>query len=166
MPFNTAEGRRELEEMGREIVSLLVRQYQETLTRNRKVATRKTVESVTGEADVTTNEVNIKITANQSLFFIISGRRRGAKLPVRRVGDRFELFPDLQEWKVAVGFRGNDYVLARAISEKGIEGVPITNMVLDAVGDDVRRIVSTTLARVLGAAAANEIRESFRQIRV
>lgn len=166
MLFDDSDSLLELENLGREIISILVGEYRSTLLRFRKVATRKTFESIAGESDVTTNEVVIKIKANESLLFIISGRRKGAKLPVRKVGDRFELFPDLQEWKVAVGFKGNDYILARAISEKGIKGIPITDMVLEAVQDEITRLITERLARATLNNIANEIRQSFRQASV
>lgn len=164
MLLDDPQAKKALADMSGEIIRLLVEQYRAELIKVRKVVTRKTYESIAGRDDVTTNKVLIQITANESLFFIISGRRRGAKLPVRKVGDRFELVPDLQEWKVAVGYRGSDYVLARGISERGIEGIPITTMVLDATRDKIRVIVTESLARIFAESVANDIRMSFRQI--
>lgn len=111
--------------------------YRDELLRNRKFATRKTYNSIDYEIEITHRQIRIVITANQSLLFIESGRRRGAKLPVKNVGGRFELVDELQEWVEAVNYTGSHYLLARGISLRGIKGVPITDMVLKRISKDI-----------------------------
>ena len=153
---------RGLEQVGQEVISILLSEYRETLIQYKKVATRKTIESLIGDQDVTTNSLVIKIRARESLFFIISGRRKGAKLPVRKVNGRFELVPELREWKIAVGYRGSDYVLARGISERGIRGVPITSIVLKNVQDKVNELILRRFAAIVQEETVERIKTGFK----
>ena len=153
---------RALEQIGQEVLTILLNEYRETLTQYKKVATRKTIESLRGEQDATTNRIILKVTANESLFFIISGRRKGARLPVRKVGDKFELVTELQEWKVAVGYRGADYILAKGISERGIKGIPITSIVLQNKKQKILELITRRFADISQEALVNTIKTGFR----
>lgn len=151
-----------LQQIGQEVINILLEEYRTTLIQYKKVATRKTIQSLRGDQDATTNKVIIKINANESLFFIISGRRKGAKLPVRKVNGQFELVPELREWKVAVGYRGADYILAKGISERGIKGIPITSIVLEKVQDRINELILRRFAVIVRDQAINQIKTGFR----
>jgi hypothetical protein len=112
------------------IGSILISKYRDVIKRTKKVATGKTIAGIKIEGSTTGITASIKVIAPKSLQHIEKGRRKGAKLPVRKVGDRFELVPALEEWKRAVGYKGSDYMLAKGISERGIKPTPITQNVI------------------------------------
>lgn len=114
--------------------------FKEELIRNKKFATRKTVNSIEYEVIINANSISVKIFSNISLVFIESGRRKGAKLPVKKTANGFELVDELKEWVEAVNFTGSYFLLARKISERGIKGVPITDLVLQRIGKDIDRM--------------------------
>lgn len=151
-----------LEQVGQEILNNLLDEYRTTLIQNKKVATRKTIESLRGDQDATENRIILKINANESLLFIISGRRKGAKLPVRKVSGRFELVPELREWKIAVGYRGADYILAKGISERGIEGIDITAMVIEKTRNKINELILKRFAAMVRDQAVDQIKTGFR----
>lgn len=135
--FEAATYRNEVET----IAKLVQQEYRDELRRNRKYVTRKTYNSIDYEIEIKDGCIRIGIYANESLLFIESGRRKGAKLPVKKTVNGFELVDELQEWVEAVRFTGSYYLLARAISKKGIKGVPITDLVLQRIGADVDRML-------------------------
>lgn len=127
--------------LGQKVGILYVDEYKGVLTDYKKVATARTIRSISYEIIIRSNGVRIKIQADKGLFFIESGRKKGGKLPVRKTADGFELFPRLQEWVEAVGYGGSHYLLAKGISERGIKGIPITEIVLQQIAQEVDRLV-------------------------
>lgn len=154
----------ETKSLGDWIVDRLVREYKLVLLENRKVATAKTFQSIRGESSTTENKAIARIYARESLTFIQSGRRPGAKLPVQRTADGFELVPLLQEWVRAVGFTGNYYLLARKIAERGIKAVPITAIVLERTRTEILERIQQETVQQLSQKVFAEIRASFRAI--
>lgn len=146
------------------IITLLVDEYQAVLLENRKFATRKTYNSIRGDRTTTSNRSVIRIYADKALDFIISGRRPGARLPVVKVGDKFELVPELKEWVRAVGFQGPPYLLARKIAERGIKGVPITAIVLQRTEQKIRDMIGEFYAEQMRRQIVEDIRISFKGI--
>ncbi len=133
--------------LGEKVGTLYVEAYQDVLSEYRKVATGKTIKSISYRITLLPNGVNIKIQADKGLFFIQTGRRKGAKLPVRKTATGFELFPQLQEWVEAVGYTGSHYLLARSISEKGIKGIPITEIVIQQLAQQVNALILQTIGQ-------------------
>jgi len=141
----------ETDEMVREISVILEDELKGILVQYKKLATKKTYNSVRPESDVTINRANIKVFALESLQFIVSGRRPGAKLPVRKNGDQFELVPELQEWVRAVSFTGSYFLLARSIARRGIKGIPVVDLMMEKARPkimDVIRIRTIDAARI------------------
>lgn len=66
---------------------------------------------------------------------------------MRKVGGKFELFPNLKEWKDAIGFGGPDFLLARAIAKNKREPVDVAGKTLEVYeslyGKDLRKTLLT-----------------------
>lgn len=132
------------------------------LLRNGKRATGKTIESIRGETEATATSIKIRIKGKKSLLFVITGRRKGAPLPVRKVGSRFELFPELKAWKQAIGFSGADFLLARAISKKGIPPLPLPSLIVQENRSLIISEITQIYVREVGQVAGNIVRQNFR----
>lgn len=144
-----------------EIVTLLEQTYKSVLVENRKVATRRVLNSIKGQFQEQAKGAIIKILADQGLFYIESGKRANTKLPVRKVGDKFELFPRIQEWRDVVGFGGSDYQLAKAIAKKARKGVPITEIVLQRALPQIRLLVRQWLRNEFTNFFVAEVRKIY-----
>lgn len=105
--------------------------YREVLKKYKKVATGRTIRSIEPGHRITETGFVAYVEANIGLFYIQSGRRKGAKLPMEKRGGSWYLKPRLELWKQAVNFGGPDFLLARAISRKGIKGIDITGEVIE-----------------------------------
>ena len=143
------------------IGTLFVDEYQQTLVKARKVATRKTIISIDYELTITSTFVKVTITADKSLLFIEKGRRKGAKRPVKKVGDKFELVEPLQEWVRAVGYTGSEYLLAKGISERGIEPTKITEIVVERIDKELRELLNEYAAEKMTAYLDARLSEIF-----
>lgn len=121
---------------------LLVDTIKGQLVDARKVATKRTINSIQYEIAIQGDNIKITITADKSLLFIESGRRKGAKLPVKNVNGKFELVDRLQEWVDAVGYTGSHYLLAKGISERGIKPTNIINAAVDKISDEISDLLA------------------------
>lgn len=101
------------------------------LKKNDKIATGKTAQSIRTEAEVTDKGIEISVYAGGGMEYIIKGKPANTKLPVRKVGNRFELFQDIKDWKAVRGFRGSDFVLARAIAANKQDPIDIPGETLE-----------------------------------
>lgn len=146
------------------IGDLLKKAYQLVLLENKKFATKKTFNSIEYEFEVLTTGIKVSIYAAESLVFIESGRRRGAKLPVQKTPNGFELVFELQEWVDEVGYTGSHFYLAKLISERGIKGVPITDLVLKKIADDLDELVLSLYAGALKEFIQKEIQSIFKDV--
>lgn len=143
---------------------ILVSSIKETLKLFRKVATRKTIRSVRYEVEIGNGKATVTVWAEKSYQYILSGRRKGAKRPVRKVGNKFVLVQELLEWTKAVNYTGSHYLLAKGISERGIKGVPITKIALGKVEKEVIEIITKYVSEGLAKGAADSFREQFKDL--
>lgn len=96
------------------------------LRQNKKIVTARTARSVRAETIVEGPAViSVNSIGSGGLPFIISGKRPNTKLPVRKIGNSFELVPELKDWAKTVGFSGPDFVLAREIAKNARRPVDI-----------------------------------------
>ena len=144
------------------VIDLLIREIELELKARKKVVTGRTLKSLTGVSDESFRRAFIKVLSDPSLGYIISGRRKGAKYPGEVVDGKFELFPEVREWKEKVGFGGTDFVLARAISENGIKPTPIIQTVLARVQQRVYDIILDEWTEEVRTEVFSDIRQSFR----
>lgn len=142
-----------MDDIGLIIANILANGYRDVLTRKGKVATRRTINSITPGQRIRSEGVTAYIIADRGLFFIQSGKRANTKLPVRKVSGGFELVPRLKEWSDAVGFGGSDFMLARAIAKKSRAGIDITGQVLN----ENMKIITDTI----GMASTDEIKKQI-----
>jgi hypothetical protein len=157
-------GEQTAREIGLEAVIRLEQAVVNQLIINKKVATRKTVRSVYGEVSTSTNRILARIYANKSLLFIVRGKRAGTKLPMFKRGGKWFLFPEIKDWKLAVGFRGPDFLLARAIARNKIDGVPIIANVIREQKPIIIQMARNKFLERVGAQYINDVRGEFRSI--
>lgn len=102
------------------------------LARKQKIVSGKTAQSIRNELLTRSSDLlEMGSFGGEGMQYIIEGKRAGTKLPVRKVGDHFELVQALKDWKSLVGFKGSDYLLAKAIAENSRQGVDIPGMAAD-----------------------------------
>lgn len=101
------------------------------LRRNDKVVTANTSKSIRGETKHTKEGIDIYIYGSGGLKYIMEGKPANTKLPVKKVGNTFELLGSLKDWKAIRGFQGSDFVLARAIARNKREPIDIAGQTLD-----------------------------------
>lgn len=101
------------------------------LRKQDKVVTGKTARSIRGETKRSKQGIDIYIYGSGGLKYIIEGKPANTKLPVKKVGNTFELLGSLKDWKNIRGFRGSDFVLARAIARNKIEPIDIAGQALE-----------------------------------
>ena len=130
-----------------------------SLQKNKKVVTGSTARSVEARTELAQNTSfgNIVTTGGGGLPFFTKPKPPNTKLPLKKVGDRFELVPDLKDWKASVGFGGNDYVLARAIAKNPRPAVDIATEAQKIFLKRAGAILPAALAVLIG----KELKEDF-----
>lgn len=86
------------------------------LQRMEKVVTGKTANSIRTELKETQTGYELLQYGGESVRYLIEGKPANTKLPVQKVGDKFELFQSIKDWKAILNLEMSDYVLARAIA--------------------------------------------------
>lgn len=87
-----------------------------TLQQADKKVTGRTAQSIR-TAVVETNEgYDLEQYGGQWVKYIIEGKPANTKLPVKKVGDKFELVQPLKDWKAVKGLAIPDFLLARSIA--------------------------------------------------
>lgn len=141
---------------------VIVESVKDTLRLFRKVATRKTIRSIRYEVSIKEGIATVSIWAIEEYRYILSGRRKGAKRPVRKVGNKFVLVENLLEWTKAVNYTGSHYLLAKGISERGIKGIPITKIALQKVEKEIEQIITEYMRDGLAGLAREGLRNAYR----
>ena len=101
------------------------------LKQNDKIATAQTAQSMRAENKRTKEGAEILVYGAGGLKFIMNGKPANTKMPVRKVGNEFELLGSLKDWKAVRGFQGSDFLLARAIARNKKEPIDIAGETLD-----------------------------------
>lgn len=121
------------QELAKQILAVYIKYYEIVLNEKGKIATRKTIESLTGDIKTGLTDINVKVITAVSLLYIEFGRRAGAKMPPSG---------SLDDWYAAVGIDPKlDYVIRRSIARKGIKPTPITQPVIDAAQGEIDELV-------------------------
>lgn len=131
------------------------------LRNNGKVVTGKTAQSIRGESERGKEGIDILIYGSEGLEYIISGKPANTKMPVKKVGGRFELLGSLKDWKAIVGFGGSDFLLARAIARNKQEPIDIPGQTLDIYN---QRYAQKNLAPLLSFAASRLGKQIINEI--
>ena len=124
------------------------------LKRNDKIATAKTAKSIRTDDERTDQFIDIGLYAGEGMEYIIKGKPPNTKLPVRKVGNKFELFQNIKDWKAVRNFRGSDFLLARAIARNRQEPIDIPAQTLEIFnelyGDKITSQLLGFYAQTLG----------------
>lgn len=125
------------------------------LKRLNKVVTAKTAKSVRVESQRTADSIESKVYAAGGMKYIVEGKPSNTKYPMRKVGDKWELVPELKDWKAIIGFGGDDFLLARAIAKKERAPVDVASESLtvfqELYGNKINRDLLTFTASKLGS---------------
>lgn len=148
--------------ISRRVLKILIAETERVLKEKKKVVTKTTIDSLTGETKETDTRAIITMLANESLQFIIQGRKKGAKYPGRVVNGKFEVFDELKKWKEVTGFEGSDFILAKTISEKGIKPVAIMFEVLANVEQQVYAVIQQEWNIEVSNDVVEDLIQSFR----
>jgi hypothetical protein len=116
------------------------RQTRSELMRARKFATGKTVKATRGQGlGGSRAAFRSKVTSSRSILYIAAGRRAGAKMPVKVVGQTkggksaFGPVDGLLEWFLALSIpRRLWFVIARSIARRGIRPLDIQKLAYKA----------------------------------
>lgn len=125
------------------------------LKRLDKVVSGQTAKSVRVDSERTEGAIESKVYAAGGMKFIVEGKKANTKLPMRKVGDRWELVPQLKSWKAIVGFGGSDYLLARYIAKNERAPVDVASETLtvfqELYGKQINSQLLSYAASQLGA---------------
>lgn len=99
------------------------------LQRLGKVVTAKTAKSVRVDSERKKDSITSKVFAAGGMKYIVDGKPANTKLPMRKVGNKWELVQELKDWKAVKKFDKKfdtpDYVLAKAIAENKRDPVDV-----------------------------------------
>ena len=129
------------------------------LQQNGKIVSGRTAKSVNAKTKFSSSvsEADINVSGDDGMKFIIEGKPAKTKFPVRKVGSRFELVPELKSWKALVGFGGSDFLLARSIANNPRAPVDLATPAQKIFLKRTEGILPEALARLIG----KEIKENF-----
>lgn len=127
----------------------MIGSIKKVLLQYRKVATKRTYNSLEKQVIKEGETYRVIIWSDVGMKYIITGRKKGGKLPVRKVGNKFELVPRLKAWAKAVFFTGSYYLLARKIARDGIKGIPIVEIAEadfeEKISSDIDKVAKTII---------------------
>lgn len=129
------------------------------LKRLDKIATAKTAKSIRTESDRNKVAIEIAVVGGESLKYIIDGKPPNTKMPVRKVGSKFELIQEVKDWKAVRGFRGPDFLLARAIAKNEQKPNDVAGLTLEIFnelyGDKISNQLLSFYAESVGEGLTN-----------
>lgn len=105
------------------------------LKRLDKIATARTAQSIRTEGAILNDGLEFDVYAAAGMKYIIEGKSPNTKMPVKKVGDKYELFPEIKDWKAVRNFRGSDFMLARAIARNEQKPIDVAGMTLEIFQD-------------------------------
>lgn len=151
--------------VGMQVGELGLRQYEHFLTVNQKIVSEQTLRSIHYVIAFTEQYLTITFRANiNGLFWIERGKRANTKLPVTKVGGRFELVENLKQWKEQVGFDGGDFVLARTIARNPRAPLPISQFVSEAIRQDALQIARNLIGRQFMAYLTSSLTQIYQRV--
>jgi len=143
---------REAARLADELGQLLTNSVKTRLVQKRKVATAKTLQSIKMERVLDSASRGMfrrHVTGRTAWQNIQGGRRAGSKMPVRRVGNSFEPFPELVEWFTTFNIpRSAWFLIMRKIARDGIKPVDIRDAAVTAARPAMAAISKATAERL------------------
>ena len=132
-----------------------------SLQRNSNIVSAKTSKSVRSETSLDSSRTiaNISGFGGGGLPFITKDKPANTKFPMKKVGDRFELVPDLKNWKALTGFGGSDFLLARSIAKNPRRAIDIAGPAMDIFLKRSEKKILNSLVRIVG----KEIVDNFNK---
>jgi len=144
------------QELAKQILAVYIKWYEIILDEKGKIATRETIESLTGDIKTGLTDINVKVITAVSLLYIEFGRRAGAKMPPSG---------SLDDWYAAVGIDPKlDYVIRRYIARKGIKPTPITQPVIDAAQSEIDELIGRYIELGVVGDLVTKIQQLYRTI--
>jgi len=143
----------------REVENDLVTSGVLALKRLDKVVTAKTAKSLRAESSITKDSIDVSLYGGGGIKYIMQGKPANTKLPVRKVGDKFELIQSVKDWKAVVGFGGPDFLLARAIARNKQDPQDVAGLTLEIYQKNYADKISQQLFSIYSQALSNEIKK-------
>ena len=140
-----------------EIESDLVTAGVLALRRLGKIVTAKTAKSLRAESTVKKNKIDFALYGSGGIKYIMQGKPANTKLPVKKVGGKFELIQSIKDWKAVVGFGGSDFLLARAIARNKQEPKDVGGLTLEIYEKNYSDKISQQLFSIYAKAVGKEL---------
>jgi len=138
-----------------------------SLSRNRKIVTARTIKSVRAVTTYNENSIEFEIYGGEGMPYIMTDKPANTKYPLDFKGTAigkngktlkiFELKPYLKDWKAIVGFKGSDFILARAIAKKERKAINISTIAIEYLSEKIGPKILSKFSRLL----AVEIQTKF-----
>lgn len=154
------------------VVSLIPQKFIEDLERNLvtscvvalkqldKVVTAKTARSIRPETSRTSTEIVTEIYAAGGMKYIVEGKPANTRLPMRKVGNEWELVQELKDWKAIKGYDVDDFLLARGIAKRKRDPVDVAAKTLSVFQQMYARKTNAELLTL----TASLMGEQFKKI--
>lgn len=128
------------------------------IVRRRAIATGKTLQSVKNQLVLDSPSRGIferNVTARRTWMNIQNGRRAGLKMPIKKVGNKFEPVTEMVEWFLALNIpKSAWFPILRKIARDGIKPRDLQNLTmrmtrprLNALAAQAGRDIATALAQ-------------------
>ena len=129
------------------------------LRRLDKIVTAKTAKSLRAQSSVSKDSIDVDLYGGGGIKYIMQGKPANTKLPVKKVGGKFELIQSIKDWKAVVGFGGSDFLLARAIARNKQEPKDVAGLTLEIYQKNYADKISQQLFSIYSQALSKEIKK-------
>lgn len=143
----------------REMESDVVTSAALALRRLDKIKTAKTIKSLRSESGISADGITVDLYAGGGIKYIIEGKPANTKLPVRKVGDGFELIQDVKDWAAVVGFGGPHFLLARAIARNKQEPNDVAGLTFEIYQQTYGDKISSQLFSIYSQELSKEVKK-------
>ena len=148
-----------IEEIVSNYLERTVNALKDNLTKNDRVATGKTRDSIKKSVTVNGSKIEGVITSNKALDVIRTGRKPTGGTPT----GTSVWFDQLRDWVKARGIpEGATYAIFKKIHEKGWEGTP--NIIYDVIDENWIDGLNREISRAISDEARNNLSIAIRQL--
>jgi hypothetical protein len=129
------------------------------LKRKEKIVTGATAKSIRVESKRSEDSIESKVYGGAGMKFIVQGKKANTRLPVRKVGDRWELVQELKDWKAVKGLDIPDFLLARGIAKNKRDPVDMASETLTVFKELYGKSINNNLLAFMSSKLGAEFKE-------
>ncbi len=126
---------------------VILKEYRRQLAITKKVATRRTLESLESRVLGTVKGQVVEIWGGSGWRHIEVGKRANTKMPVKKTNDGWVLLEPLKEWHETVAPQIPRFLLARKIARDARAGVPLADSALERAWPKVGEVLLAGFSR-------------------